>query len=60
MVCMNAKTVVEKFGERSYGFCKEVTVMALPEPRAMVNNATDTYGLLLENVIPAKQQAGIK
>lgn len=53
-VWMNPKIVVEKFGERSWGFCNEVTDIALLEPSASVINVTHTYGLLPAKVKPTK------
>lgn len=60
IVCMNPKIVVEKFGERSWGFAKEVTDMALLKLIAADINVTPTYILLPTNAKPIKQQAGIK
>jgi len=59
-VCINPKIVTQKLGERSWGFCTEVTDTALLEPSATVINATHTYGSLPTNVRAIKQQAGIK
>lgn len=42
MDCMKLKMVVEKFGERSCGFCKEVIDTALLKLSEIVMNATQT------------------
>lgn len=60
MVCINAKIVVAKLGERSCGFCIEVIDIEPQKPSASDIKATHTYGLLPTNVKPMRKHAGIK
>lgn len=59
MVCIKAKIVVAKLGERSCGFCRDVIDIAPQKPSASAMNAIHTYGLLPTNVTPIRKQAGM-
>lgn len=59
-VCIKAKMVVAKLGERSCGFCKDVIDNAPEKPSASDINTIQTYGLLPTNDKPIKKPAGTK
>lgn len=60
IVWMKLNKVVEKFGERSCGFCKDVIDTALLKPIESDNNTTHTYGWLPQKINPINNAAGAK